>query len=342
MTRSLVLWALMMACLAGGAADAATTKRIGAFTVSCDDTLHCVAAVQAVNPDKASVFVLSRSPDSRARWTVSISTLGVLADRNRPVTLSIDNGVDTTLRPVSDYAPFVDPSNYYVVSQTALDRLMLQIQRGHTLRFSFIDVAGTAHTDRFPLDGLAAALTDIDAQQGRITGDRRAGPPVGLPEAPDIDVAAHLVTAGVPPRLLELHLASQACETPDAADIADARPLIGALSETATLYAIPCFRNGSGLASRLYMVERGEIGGMTPLLFAGYSQRLGWYGLDVLSNAAWDEAGRQLRAEGSDDHGCRFRASWTFADTAFRLDAAEASASCGADSGAFQSVYPSR
>jgi len=343
MARGLVFCALLMAGLMAAPANAAppsAPKRFGAFAVTCDDGRHCAATVQAVNPDKASVLVLLRAPDSRARWTVSISTLGVLADRDRPVALSIDNGVDITLRPVSDYAPFVDPSSYYLVSQSALDRLMLQIQRGHMLRFSFIDLAGSAHSDRFPLDGLAPALNEIDAQQGRIPGDRRAGPPVGLPDAPDIDVAAHLVSAGVPPRLLELHLASQACEAPDAADIADVQPLIGALSETATLYAIPCFRNGSGLASRLYLVERGEIGGMTPLMFAGYSERLGWYGLDVLSDVAYDDGTRRLQAEGEDDHGCGFKGSWTFVDTAFRLDKLEAASTCKAGDGAFRAIYP--
>lgn len=341
MSRGLVLSLLLLMAIGSGA-EAAPAKRFGAFSVNCDEGRHCAAVVQAVNPDKASVFVLSRAPDSRARWSVSISTLGVLADRDRPVALSINNGVDITLRPVSDYAPFIDPSNYYVVSQSALDRLMLQILRGHTLRFSFIDVAGAPHSDRFPLDGLAQALNEIDAQQGRIPGDRRAGPPVGLPEAPDVDVAAHLVAAGVPPRLLELHMAAQACESPDAADIADLKPVVGALSETATLYAIPCYRNAEGVASRLYLVERGEIGGMAPLLFAGFSERLGWYGLDVLSAIAYDDATHRLTGEGSDDHGCRFRASWTYTDTAFRLDTAETSTSCGADGGAWKAVYPPR
>ena len=321
-------------------ASAAITKRFGSVTVACDDGLHCAASVQAANPDKASVFVLQRSPESRARWTVSISTLGVLADRDRPVALSVDNGVDSTLYPGSDYAPFVHPSDYYIVSPAALGRLMLQIQRGHTLRFSFIDVTGVAHTDRFRLDGLADALNEIDRQQGRIPGDRRAGPPVGLPEAPDVDVAAHLSAAGVPPRLLELHLASTACEAPDAADIAGAEPLIAPLGETATLYAIPCYRNASGLASRLYLIESGEIGGMTPLVFAGFSDRLGWYGVDVLFDVAYDAAGRRLDAEGADDHGCAFRGSWTFADTAFRLDRLSSATSCGASASGWRDVYP--
>lgn len=323
-------------------ASAQVAKRFGGFSVVCDDSLHCAATVQAVNPDKASVFVLSRAPESRARWTASISTLGVLADRDRPVALSVDNGVDITLRPVSDYAPFVNPSDYYIVSPTALDRLMLQVQRGHMLRFSFIDIAGAPHSDRFPLDGLAPALNEIDRQQGRIPGDRRAGPPVGLPEAPDVDVAAHLVAAGVPPRLLELHLASAACETPDAADIADVKPLIGALSDTATLYALPCFRSAEGLASRLYLIESGEIGGMTPLIFAGFSDRLGWYGVDVLFDVAYDPGSRRLEGRGADDHGCSFRGRWTFADTAFRLDGLSAGTACGAGATDWKDVYPPR
>jgi len=341
MSRRLVFTIALLAIAFSLATHAsAAVAKFGAFSVACDDSLYCAASVQAVNPDKASVFVLARSPESRARWTVSISTLGVLADRDRPVSLSIDNGVDITLRPVSDYAPFVNPSDYYIVSPTALGRLMLQVLRGNTLRFSFIDLAGVAHTDRFLLDGLAPALNEIDRQQGRIPGDRRAGPPVGLPEAPDVDVAAHLKAAGVPPRLLELHLASTACAAPDAADIAEAQPLIAPLSETATLYAIPCYRNASGLASRLYLIESGEIGGMTPLVFAGFSDRLGWYGVDALVDVAYDAASRRLEAKGTDDHGCAFRGSWTFTDTAFRLDRLSAATACGAAPAGWRDVYP--
>lgn len=342
MSRRLVFGIALLAIVLSTVVDAsaAEPKRFGAFSVVCDDGKHCAASVQAVNPDKASVFVLSRSPETRARWTVLISTQGVLADRDRPVALSVDNGVDITLRPVSDYAPFVHPSDYYLVSQTALDRLMLEVQRGHMLRFSFIDIAGVAHSDRFPLDGLASALNEIDAQQGGIPGDRRAGPPVGLPEAPDVDVAAHLAAAGVPPRLLELHLASEACEAPDAADIVDVKPLIAPLSKTATLYAIPCFRNASGLASRLYTIESGEIGGISPLAFAGFSDRLGWYGVDVLFDVAYDAAGHRLDAAGTDDHGCGFRGSWTFVDTAFRLDHLSAATNCGGGATSWKDVYP--
>ncbi|WP_370676959.1 DUF1176 domain-containing protein [Pleomorphomonas sp. PLEO] len=342
MSRRLAFGIALLAVALSTAIDAsaAEPKRFGAFSVVCDDSLHCAVSIQAANPDKASVFVLSRSPETRARWTVLISTLGVLADRDRPVALSVDNGVDITLRPVSDYVPFVNPSDYYIVSPSALDRLMLQVQRGHVLRFSFIDLAGVAHTDRFPLDGLMPALNEVDRQQGHIAGDRRAGPPIGLPEAPDVDVAAHLAAAGVPPRLLELHLASTACEAPDAADIADAKPLIAPLSETATLYAIPCFRNASGLASRLYLIESGEIGGMSPLVFAGFSDRLGWYGVDVLSGVAYDPASRRLDATGTDDRGCAFRGSWTFTDTAFRLDHLSAATDCGATATSWKDVYP--
>lgn len=340
MSRPALICLLFALLAAFPAAADSNVTRFGGFAVACDDNRNCAASVQAVNPDKASVFVLSRPPESRARWVLSISTLGVLVDRDRPVALSIDNGVDTTLRPVSDYAAFVNPTDYYVVSQTALDRLMLQLQRGHVLRFSFIDVAGAAHTDRFPLDGLSAALTEIDRRQDRIPGDRRAGPPIGLPEAPDIDVAAHLMAAGVPLRLLDLHIASAACAAPDAADIADTPPLIGELSETATLYAIPCYRSGDGLASRLYLVERGEIGGMQTLLFAGYSDRLGWFGVDTLTDVAYDAATRELTAGGRDDHGCAFRGRWSFADTAFRLDQLDAGTTCGAGPATMKRVFP--
>jgi hypothetical protein len=88
------------------------------------------------------------------------------------------------------------------------------------------------------------------------------------------------------------------------------------------------------------MIESGEIGGMAPLVFAGFSDRLGWYGVDVLTDVAYDATNRRLDATGADDHGCAFKGEWTFTDTAFRLDHLSAAMSCGPSATGWKDVYP--
>ncbi|WP_237153691.1 DUF1176 domain-containing protein [Oryzibacter oryziterrae] len=327
-------------CLSAGFAQADTLKRFGAALVACTADLHCAVSIKSIGEDKPSTFVLIRGPESRARWVVSLTTEGVLADADRPVSLSIDNGVDITLRPSADYAPFVTASSYYITSQTALDRLMLQVQRGHDLRFAYIDITGAPHTDRFPLGSLADALNEVDTLQKRLGGDRRAAPPEDLPPAPQVDDAAMIADTGVPPRLLEWHVAASTCEAPDSADLAPIPPMIGALSDTATLYAIPCFKGAHGTGYRLYMVERGEIGGMHALTFAAHSDRFGWTGTDTLFDTGFDAASHVLTASEIDEKGCVSKASWTWDEYAFRLDRLAADPACnGSPDSGLKPVY---
>jgi hypothetical protein len=343
--RVIALVLALAAAAAGLIPPAAAEMRrtFGSVTVLCTDDRYCAAAIQSDGAEPGSVLQLSRSPGSRSRWTLSISTFAALADRDRPVSISIDNGVGVTLRPVSDYAPFVNATDFYVVSQSALDRLMVRLQAGNTLRFSYIDIAGGPHTDRFSLDGLGAAMTDVDRQQGRVVGDRRAGPPEDLPPAPTIDRQAVVAEAGVPERLLEWHAAGSTCEAIDGPSIADVPPVIGPLSETAMLYALPCYRSGERTVYRLYLIESGEIGGMHLLAFAVFSPRFGWMGTDTLHAVAYDADARRLSAEALDAAGCGSRGSWTFDAFAFRLDRFEVADGCAnGATPAWRQVWPAK
>lgn len=336
---SLALAALMLVGGLAGPAAADVTRRFGGTMINCDAASTCAASLKARGePDKASLFVLTRAPDQRARWKVMLSTPAVLVDRARPVSLSIDNGVDISLRPGSDYDAFVRPSDLYVISQSALDRLMLQIQSGHDLRFAYIDVTGAPHTDRFPLDGLAPALAEIDTQQKHIIGDRRAGPPVGLPPAPDVDAATAIASTGVPPRLADWHLALGDCEAPDSPALTGKLPLIASLSDTSTLYALPCYVSAAGTAYRLYEIERGEIGGQHRLLFASFSDRLRWMGTETLFDVNYDAKARRLTGRPLDETGCALDGAWTWDAFAFRLDRLDRPAGCSARNA--KTLYP--
>ncbi len=325
---------LVAAVLVPGA-GAQPRASFGNVDVACDDDLACVAAIPARAADGTvtSVLQVGRQAAPRSRWTIAVTTLAHLADRDRPVSFAVDGGVGITLRPGADYAPFINAGSFFVLSQYALDRLMLDLQVGFEARFSYVDIAGRPHTDRYDLDGLTAALAEIDRIQKRIAGDRRAGPPQGLPPAPEVDEAALIAMEGVPPRLLDLHVAASACEPPDGPSLRGVEPVIGPLSDTAMLYAIPCFASRDVPSYRLYMIESGEIGGIHTLLFAARSPRFGWTGTDTLEAIDYDPATRRLTGLHRGLGGCLAAGVWTFDALAFRLDEMRMPETCGPDPG---------
>lgn len=330
--------------VAAPAAAQQSSARYENAEVICDEASFCVAVVRSLdaNGEARSVLQLRRGPEPRSRWQIAISTLADLADRDRPVSLSVDNGVGITLRPASDYAPFVNPRDFFVLSQFALDRLMVDLQVGYVLRFAYIDIAGGPHTDVFRLDGLTAALNDIDRRQKRVARDRRSGPPEDLPPAPPVDKQALVALDGLPPRLVEWHLAFE-CEAPDSPSLKDVDPVIGALSDTAMLYAIPCFRSNDRTGYRLYLVESGEIGGMHALTFATFSSRFGWMGADTLEDVRYDEKTRTLTAlDLGEGGGCGWSGTWVFDEYAFRLAGMRVHEGCGSPKPpeAWTEVYP--
>ncbi len=339
LSRRLAAALLLLVPLLPGGADAADT-RYGNVEVVCTDDAHCAALVRTEGGQPGSVLTIARGPQSRARWTLSISTFGALADRDRATAISIDNGVGVTLQPTADYAPFVRPTDFYVTRQSALDRLMIRLTAGTTLRFTYMDVSGNPHTDVFRLKGLDDALDAIDDAQKRVVGDRRFGPPEGLAPAPRVDRQTAAAATGVPPRLAEWHATSTPCESADSSGVAAVAPIIGPLSETAMLYALPCSGSGERVSFRLYLVETGEIGGIQDLSFAGWSPRFGWFGTDTLDDPVYDAPTRTLSGETRDGGGCAGRGRWTFDAYGFRLDRFEAAMTCGSSPGGWRPIYP--
>ncbi len=145
LSHALAAAALLLAAVAAPPADAAGT-RYGNVEIACAEDGSCAAFVRTDGTGPGSVLTITRGPQSRARWTLSIATLGALADRDRAAAISIDNGVGVTLQPTADYAPFVRPTDFYVTRQSALDRLTIRLSTGTTLRFTYMDVSGAPHT----------------------------------------------------------------------------------------------------------------------------------------------------------------------------------------------------
>lgn len=319
-------WALAAALvLAASSTLAETAETVMDWTASCDDAGRCEAttAVGAETEGYVAQHILrvARSAAADAPWTVSISTIAVLADRDRPAEIRVDGNAPITLRPSSDYAPYGAVNDFFIVGRGALGTLFPQMIAGNGLRFTFLDVGAAPHDLDFSLAGLAAALRWIDERQDRPDSPRLAAAPRDLEPAPAIDKSLAVARLGVPPRLMHMHRAASACEDPNSVHMSGFKPVIAPVSATAMLYAIPCTAGADNTGYRLYIVETGEIGGIAPLYFASYSDSHGWSGSDVLFNISYDAGTKQLSSlyKGRGRGDCGNAGVWVWEDYAFAM-----------------------
>ncbi|MDQ0316671.1 hypothetical protein [Amorphus orientalis] len=105
----------------------------------------------------------------------------------------------------------------------------------------------------------------------------------------------------VPQPVMIEHLTISKCEEPLGESFEGIDPVLGQLSGTATLYALPCTAGASRPTYRLYVHETGEIEGVHPTFVAVYTDEYGWQGTARVRAVEWDaDAGRFL-AEGPRD-----------------------------------------
>lgn len=152
-----------------------------------------------------------------------------------------------------------------------------------------------------------------------------AGPGSGLTQEQGSDPAAPAPAGSeaAPPDGIALvmaeHYAASDCEDPQSELLSQHPGITAQIGPTSTLYALPCTKSGGRVAYRLYAHETGEIGGVKPLYFAGFTPSHGWAGTDLLTDIAVE--GPQLRAflPAEDGSLCGY-GEWTFQDYAYRLD----------------------
>lgn len=303
-----------LAALASPARAEPATTEIKGWQVMCDAPV-CRASLPSVSGLQALMIGRFELGDG---LSVGLATPGAIADRDRPLAMRIDGRPVSDIEPKSGHAPFEKVENLWLVDGRTVDQILAARGTAKKLRFEYIDVAGAPHDADFDLAALADVLAWMDARLGRSSAKLVGTAPRGLLAAPEVSRGELVVRQGVPPRLLAKHMAASECEAPTSPLLRSFKPVIGVLSQTAILYAVPCTASAGNVSFRLWVVESGEIGGITPLYFATFDGALGWKGTDLLHNVAYDDKTQKLTSTFR-AAGCGARGVWHWKKWAFEM-----------------------
>ena len=317
--------ALALVAMAPCAHAEDATPDLGRWVAQCDAAL-CRASLPSQSGEEALLV---------ARWAgtegfaIGFSTPRATADRERPIDVDVDGGKLTVLAPGRDYQPLERADAFWIVDGKPAASRAPAALAGKELRIAYLDVIGAPHDARFAVEGLAKLLDSFDARLGPA---KRAGiaPGKRLSPPPATSRLELVVRLGIPDRRITRHRAASDCEDPGSPLLKPVAPVIGALSKTAFLYGIPCTSAAGNVAYRMWVIETGEIGGITPLYFALYDPTFGWKGSDLLYNVAFEGNGARLTSEWRAPglSACPWRAAWHWKDYAFALDEFRLTAEC--------------
>eukprot|EP01037_Dinobryon_pediforme_P021599 gene21599-22509_t len=333
---------LAMVCAAATALSEEPPRAdFGRWAVKCDANA-CRASLPSASGNEALLI---------ARWagsdglSIGFATPRTIADRDRPIDLHVDGARLLVLAPSRDYAPLERDESFWLTAAKPAGAVLQAILRAKLLRIAYLDVIGAPHDADFTLDQFARVLDEFDLRQGKSGTPRQAAaPPASLSPPPSLPRADLVARMGVPDRLLQRHRAASDCEDPASPLLKPIAPVIGALSKTAYLYAVPCVASAGNVAYKLWVIETGEIGGITPLFFAAYDGTFGWRGTDLLFNVTFDAASARLTSQFKNrpDGACGNRGVWRWRDFAFSMEEFRLSGDCGTPRPAteFPRIFP--
>ncbi len=339
-TRLAAALALLLAApLALAAAPAAAEEgRVKGWAATCDAPV-CRASLPSQSGLQALLVGRFETGDGIA---LGLASPGAIADRDRPMTLRIDGRKIADLEPKSGFAAYERVEAVWIVDTKIAEAALTALKTAKTLRVEYIDVTGAPHDADFDVSAFAEVIAWTDARLGRTTAKPTGAAPRGLAAAPDTSRAELVIRQGVPARLIAKHMAASTCETPDSPLLRTFKPVIGPLSPTAILYAVPCTASIGNISYRLWVVESGEIGGITPLYFASFDPQLGWKGSDLLYNVTYDPAEKRLVSIQRTGAGCGSRGVWRWKEWAFAMEETRLAGDCveGRESTTWPRVWP--
>jgi invasion protein IalB len=328
----------VVASLASPPLARAQDATVGGWSVRCDAPT-CRASRSSASGLQALLVGRFETGDGVA---VGLSAPGAIVDRDRPMTLRVDGKRIADLAPKSGFAPFERVDAFWVVDAGLARAVVEALPRAKSLRFEYIDVTGAPHDADIDTAGFAEVLAWTDRQLGRATAKAVGVAPRGLAPAPDPGRAELVIRMGTPPRLLAKHIAASDCEAPNSPLLRTFKPVIGVLSSTAILYSIPCAASAGNVSYRLWVVESGEIGGITAQYFALLDPVYGWKGTDLLQNVTYDDKATRLVATLRTGAGCGGRGVWRWKKWAFAMEEYRLATDCveGRDPATWPEVWP--
>lgn len=339
MRRLALLAVAALALLAArpAAAEVAETAVEG-WNIRCDAPV-CRASKPSSSGLQALLVGRFETGDGLA---VGLAAPGAIVDRDRPMTLRIDGRRIADLEPKSGFAPLERVETFWITDPALARTVVEALPTAKALRFEYIDVTGAPHDADITVAGFAAMLGWTDSRLGRTTAKAIGVAPRGLDAAPSPSRGELVIRMGVPPRLLAKHAAASDCEAANSPLLRAFKPVIGVLSSTAILYSIPCTASQGNVSYRLWVVESGEIGGITAQYFALFDPTYGWKGSDLLHNVAYDEKSTRLTATFRAGGGCGGRGVWRWKNWAFAMEEYRMAAACveGSDPTGWPKVWP--
>lgn len=323
---------LLAATLAS--ASAAETRTFGAWTATCDAAHDCraEALADAGAEGVPATFEIARRAQG-TYWTIGFEGR-IAPGAESPVNVTIDG--ETSIFEGRYARGAYDRLNRVFLFGDGAQPLLDALVAGTGLDLGYLTGEGQTIMAGFSLEGLAAALLFIDEQQGRIGAERVAyAPPEDLtPVSPGHE-------AIVPPALLLGHRDSGICDPLEDLSFGS-EILVAPVDEQASVYFLPCTEGAYNQAYVAYIMQP-DSDFMDEILFARFSEALGWQGTRYLYNPELDLSTLTLTAfelgRGIGD--CGARGVWRWHEYGFKLLAFSVRDDCAfeGEPGKFPIVY---
>ncbi len=302
-------------------------RTFGQWTLRCSQQ-ECVLSAGSDNGD--GVFV-RRATQQDAPVAFGLRLRALSPDLSLPLVLRVDGGPKLSFHPGEQFGLYGSEDDIYLTKPGLAGRILAAMRGGAHLRV-FAASTGAESEATFPLDGFADALNALASAGGTSTQELRIDAPDLAPadRALSPPVAGGIGARGLPAMLIARHEAQSDCEDLTSGQVAQAEPIVGRLSATASLYALPCAVSDGDTTYRLYVLETGEIGGIQTLYFARHDAAFGWTGTDTLKNVRFDAQTATLTSlsTGRTQTDCGHFARWQWRGFAFALIEARRRITC--------------
>ncbi|MCF6343697.1 MAG: DUF1176 domain-containing protein [Devosiaceae bacterium] len=267
------------------AINASEIKQFKDWQVNCDKYDTCSASNFIISDkDIGPDYALSLSHNKYAEfWQLSLIAYAKQPDDNSKITLIID-GDEFSFSGTKEFAAYGKLNQYYFLGEKpqAFFNAMLPASK---VNMVFTDIDGNEQNLSFSLNGLSASLLFIDDRQELVGTKKLFG------SAPRYE---SLVSTREPHKIsddiIDLQVLANNCQPLDkmahGGDVMSFR-----LDADTSLHLIPCWAGAYNFGYTAYKQDKHEI---EQLLFASYTDSLGWTGTKYLVNPYFNERHNRL------------------------------------------------
>lgn len=326
--------AFMLLLLSGGA-QAAPEMRFEGWTAGCIDAkpgpdCRIVTDATSIKGARALQIAAHRSALKDAAPNLALTLVAPATPIVRPrLALVVDGGPPLRLAPGAELtvAAGADPETVELkLSDSASKRLLPFLRRGKILQATITGDGADPVTADIPLPGFGAAAAEIDQRQKRTDRPDALSELIGgATPAAKAGLIRDVARSTIPETLRKLMVARD-CPVWDEAETNPSflaeQSFAAELGAGRTLWAIVCSSGATNVGFALFVEDPSKVADrFDPLLFAAFTESLGWSGVETLSNVAYDPEKRRLTAieKGRAAGDCGVYGAWEWVGEAFRM-----------------------